>query len=202
MRNRAFLFRLILSGFTVGVHAARRLRGNRTPTSSTDGQYLDKQGNPSYNIKAGKVDWYTFIGYRMYGANCLVCHGPDGLGSSYAPSLVEFAEVAHKALKTCRAPSSAETRRDRVAGSGDAVLRRKQERHVYINPIYIYLRARSDGALGRERPSDHEPKSQTTGRRPSTIALSETGSDIGCKSVTGIGMGCMALSSAYGRLMC
>ena len=47
----------------------------------------------------------------------------------------------------------------------------------YINPIYIYLRARSDGALGRERPSDHEPRSQTTGRRLSTIALSETGSE-------------------------
>ena len=88
MRNRAFLFRLILSGFTVGVHAARADgAGNPTPTSWIDREYFDKQGNPSYHIKDGKVDWYTFIGYRMYGANCLVCHGPDELGSSMRPRL-------------------------------------------------------------------------------------------------------------------
>ena len=28
----------------------------------------------------------------------------------------------------------------------------------YLNPIYVYLRARSDGALNRDRPSDHEDK--------------------------------------------
>jgi hypothetical protein len=28
----------------------------------------------------------------------------------------------------------------------------------YIDPIYAYLRARSDGALGRQRPEKHEPK--------------------------------------------
>ena len=28
----------------------------------------------------------------------------------------------------------------------------------YIDPIYVYLRARSDGALGRQRPEKHEPK--------------------------------------------
>ena len=158
MRNRAFLFRLILSGFTVGVHAARADgAGNPTPTSSTDGQYFDKQGNPSYNIKAGKVDWYTFIGYRMYGANCLVCHGPDGLGSSYAPSLVD-------SLKSLNAQDVQGTiiggKRD-VTASQDLVMPSFGENKnvmCYINPIYIYLRARSDGALGRERPSDHEPK--------------------------------------------
>ena len=40
MRNRALLFRLILSGFTVGVHAARADgAGDPTPTSSTDGEF-------------------------------------------------------------------------------------------------------------------------------------------------------------------
>lgn len=28
----------------------------------------------------------------------------------------------------------------------------------YIDPIYVYLRARSDGALGRGRPDKREPK--------------------------------------------
>src|SRR5690606_15401613 len=33
----------------------------------------------------GTVDWYTFSGYRRYHADCHVCHGPDGLGSSFGP---------------------------------------------------------------------------------------------------------------------
>src|SRR5262244_988630 len=35
----------------------------------------------------GTVDWYTYSGYRRYHSDCHVCHGPDGLGSSYAPAL-------------------------------------------------------------------------------------------------------------------
>jgi hypothetical protein len=30
----------------------------------------------------------------------------------------------------------------------------------YIDDIYVYLRARSDGALGRGRPQSHEEKSK------------------------------------------
>ena len=37
----------------------------------------------------GKVDKGTYNGYRRYHASCHTCHGPDGLGSSYAPNLVE-----------------------------------------------------------------------------------------------------------------
>ncbi len=36
----------------------------------------------------GKVDKGTYNGYRRYHASCHTCHGPDGLGSSYAPNLV------------------------------------------------------------------------------------------------------------------
>lgn len=71
--------------------------GNPRPSTSIDSEYFDRQGNPTYKIeKNGAVDWYTYIGYTMYGANCLQCHGPDALGSSYAPSLVD----ALKSLNT------------------------------------------------------------------------------------------------------
>jgi hypothetical protein len=30
----------------------------------------------------------------------------------------------------------------------------------YLDDIYVYLRARSDGAMGRGRPKSHEPKSK------------------------------------------
>ncbi len=58
--------------------------------SSTDGQYSDKDGNPTFNIsKDGTVDWYTSIGYTRYTANCMQCHSPDGLGSSFGPALTD-----------------------------------------------------------------------------------------------------------------
>ena len=54
-----------------------------------DGKYFDADGNPTFKIQEdGTVDWYTFSGYRRYHSDCHVCHGPDGVGSSYAPALV------------------------------------------------------------------------------------------------------------------
>lgn len=62
--------------------------GDPAAESSQDGEYSDKAGNPTFSIaKDGTVDWYTGIGYTRYTANCMQCHGPDGLGSSFAPSL-------------------------------------------------------------------------------------------------------------------
>ena len=63
--------------------------GESAVASVQDGEYRDKNGDPTYKIGDGNVDWYTYSGYVRYGANCLQCHGPDGLGSSYAPSLVD-----------------------------------------------------------------------------------------------------------------
>src|SRR5690349_18309490 len=55
------------------------------PAREEDGKYFDAEGNPTYNIKAdGTVDWYTYSGYRRYHAECHTCHGPDGMGSTYA----------------------------------------------------------------------------------------------------------------------
>ena len=60
---------------------------------SEQGEYYDKDGNPTYKIQPdGTVDWYTYSGYRRYHSECHVCHGPDGMGSSYAPALKEIAE--------------------------------------------------------------------------------------------------------------
>jgi mono/diheme cytochrome c family protein len=32
------------------------------------------------------------MGWEVYTGTCMACHGPDGLGSSFAPSLVRAAE--------------------------------------------------------------------------------------------------------------
>ncbi|MDU6672587.1 MAG: cytochrome C, partial [Bradyrhizobium sp.] len=59
--------------------------GDATAVKSEDGKYFDKDGNPTYKVTAdGSVDWYTYSGYRRYHSECHVCHGPDGMGSTYA----------------------------------------------------------------------------------------------------------------------
>ncbi len=57
--------------------------------SEEDGKYFDAEGNPTFKFENGTVDWYTFSGYRRYHSDCHVCHGPDGVGSSYAPALAD-----------------------------------------------------------------------------------------------------------------
>ena len=132
--------------------------GDPTAVSSEDGKYADKDGNPTYKVdKNGKVDFYSYIGFVRYSANCLQCHGPDGLGSTYAPSLVD-------SLKNMNYNDVMAT----VAGGKKDVTPAQQlvmpalgeNKNVmcYIDAIYIYLRGRSTGAIGRGRPQDHEPK--------------------------------------------
>ena len=125
---------------------------------SVDGKYFDQQGNPTYNIKPdGTVDWYTDSGYIRYSESCLRCHGPDGLGSSYAPSLVDALKTMNydQFLATVAAGKTAvNTAQDLVMpafGTDKNVM-------CVIDDIYVYLRARSDGALGRGRPEKHEDK--------------------------------------------
>ena len=104
-----------------------------------------------YTIKDGAVDWYTFNGFRRYHSECHVCHGPDGLGSTFAPALVDslktmtyeqFAEVVINGRKVVNAAKQSE-----MPAFG-------LNRNVacYIDDLYAYLKARSDGALGRGRP--------------------------------------------------
>lgn len=79
---------ILLVTFSVNAHA--EAPGNPKAVKSVEGKYFDAKGDPTYNVSAdGKVDWYTFSGYRRYHAECHVCHGPNGGGSTYAPALKE-----------------------------------------------------------------------------------------------------------------
>jgi mono/diheme cytochrome c family protein len=91
------------------------------------------------------VDRAILNGYRRYSATCSHCHGPDGLGGTFAPSLIEqplpfeqFAEVVNNGR-----------------ARGDSVMRGfAGDPNVapYIADIYAYLRARAAGTVGRGRP--------------------------------------------------
>ncbi len=109
------------------------------------------QEDKPYRITDGKVDWYTFSGFRRYHADCHVCHGPDGLGSSFAPALATT-------MKTYSYEDYAEVvvngRRNVGAGKENVMPAFGKNPNVmcFIEDIYAYLKARADGALGRGRP--------------------------------------------------
>jgi methanol metabolism-related c-type cytochrome len=125
-----------------------------------DGQYLDGAGNPTYHVaQDGTVDWFTYDGFRRYGASCIHCHGPDGLGSTFAPPMTD-------SLKTL---SYADFYRIVAGGTrnvsgtvqsvmppfgGDPNIR------CHIDAIYVYLKARAEDRIPRGRPSRKEPQTE------------------------------------------
>ena len=130
------------------------------PAREEAGQYFDAEGVPTYNIKPdGTVDWATYSGYRRYHAECHVCHGPDGEGSSYAPALVD-------SLKTMKHDDfvaiTVQGRQGHVAGRPSVMPSFGTNSNVmcYLEDIYVYLRARADGALPRVRLDKREDKPQ------------------------------------------
>jgi methanol metabolism-related c-type cytochrome len=132
------------------------------PARSENGKYFDAEGDPTYRIaEDGTVDWYTYSGFRRYHAECHVCHGPDGLGGSFAPSLVDsmktlsygdfLAVVANGRGEVTTATQS----KMPAFGHNKNVM-------CFIDALYIYLKARADGAVGRGRPAKAEQKSDQT----------------------------------------
>ena len=99
-----------------------------------------------YQIIDGKVDARTYNGFRRYHAVCNHCHGPDGSGSAFGPSLVDhlididaFRRIVREGTRTGTSIMKG------FAGDPNVA--------PYIDDLYAYLQARADGALGRGRPS-------------------------------------------------
>ncbi|MDQ0511927.1 c-type cytochrome, methanol metabolism-related [Ancylobacter amanitiformis] len=132
--------------------------GDPAAASSSDGEYSDKAGNPTFKIdKDGTVDWYTSVGYIRYTANCMQCHGPDGLGSSFAPSLVD----ALQNLSYDQFLDTVTNGKKNVSASQDLVMPAfgtNPNVMCYVDAMFVYLRARSDGALGRGNPQKSAAK--------------------------------------------
>ena len=97
--------------------------------------------------KLCKVDKKTYIGWRTFSANCLRCHGQDGVGSTFAPSLVERMKEIDKARFM---ESVANGYKGQVGimppwKDNPNVTKRYEE-------LYGYLRARAEGTLLPGRP--------------------------------------------------
>src|SRR3546814_9992289 len=109
-----------------------------------------QQDDRLYRVEDGKVDAKTYNGFRRYHASCNHCHGPDGVGSTFGPSLVE------------RLAGPDAFRRAVLEGqrSGTSVMKGfagDPNIAPFVDDIYNYLQARADGALGRGRPGLLQP---------------------------------------------
>jgi len=109
------------------------------------------QNDPVYVVENGRVDQHTFNGYRRYGESCHRCHGPDGAGSSYAPSLTEslksmtYQEFAEVVVNGRQNVTKSQNNVMPAFGTTEDVV-------LYLDDIYGYLKARSDDKLPRGRP--------------------------------------------------
>jgi methanol metabolism-related c-type cytochrome len=134
--------------------------GDPAAVKNEDGKYYDKDGNPTYKVQAdGTVDWYTYSGYRRYHSDCHVCHGPDGMGSSYAPALKD----SLKTLSYGDFLAVVASGRKNVTSSQDNVMPAFGDNPnvaCYMDDLFVYLRARANDAVGRVRPAKHEDKSK------------------------------------------
>ena len=98
-----------------------------------------------YRVVDGKVDRGTYNGFRRYSAGCNHCHGPDGVGSTFAPSLIEGMPPP-AAFRDIVLNGRRDGTKVMKGFAGDPNV------EPYVDDIYAYLQARADGALGRGRP--------------------------------------------------
>ncbi len=128
--------------------------------SQEGGRWLTAEGMPTYKVEEdGTVDWATFSGFRRYHAECHVCHGPDGEGSTYAPALKSsavtmdyydfFGVVAEGRQKVGASENSVMP----AFGTNPNVM-------CYIEDIYVYLKARGTEAVPRGRPAKKAEKNE------------------------------------------
>ncbi|MGB9334001.1 MAG: c-type cytochrome, methanol metabolism-related [Candidatus Acidiferrales bacterium] len=128
-----------------------------------NGKWVLPDGTPTFHIckKDGTLvaDWGTYNGYRRYHSECHVCHGPNGLGSSYAPALADSLKTMD--YSTFLSTVASGRIRDE-AGTKFVMPTFGDNKNVmcYVNDLYLYLRARASGDLpaGQLGGHNHEDK--------------------------------------------
>jgi mono/diheme cytochrome c family protein len=130
----------------------------------------------TYQIKDGRVDIGTFLGWRVFHSTCFSCHGLDAEGTSIAPNLVQSVRgmtpraFATKVLTRYRLVVPA-TEGESPEAFRDAIIEEvlKQERgkrgeitmpawesdlrvKPHVLDLYAYLSARAHGLLPPGRP--------------------------------------------------
>ena len=131
-----------------------------TPDHMENGRWYNAEGIPTFKVENGELDYASFSGYRRYHAECHVCHGPDGEGSTYAPALKD--SVTHKIDYYRFQEVVASGLQSTGTGSANQVMPAfGTNRNVwcYVDDIYTYLLAHGTGAIPRGRPALKAKKS-------------------------------------------
>lgn len=125
-----------------------------TAVEMMDGRWRNDEGIPTFMVEEdGTVDFATFNGFRRYHAECHVCHGPDGEGSTYAPALkdsvlrmdyYDFMQVVASGKQSSNSVMPAFATNKNV--------------WCYIDDIYTYLVAHGTEAIPRGRPGQRADK--------------------------------------------
>jgi methanol metabolism-related c-type cytochrome len=123
-----------------------------------EGKHFNKDGEPTYNVQEdGTVDWYTYSGFRRYHSECHVCHGPDGMGSTYAPAITDslksmsyadYLDVVVNGREIARADKTSV-----MPAFGD-----NQNVMCFVDDLFVYLKARANDAIPRGRPQKRAEK--------------------------------------------
>jgi methanol metabolism-related c-type cytochrome len=132
-----------------------------TAAAETDGvRWFNAEGIPTYEVSEdGTVDWPTFSGYRRYHAECHVCHGPDGEGSTYAPALKEsvmrmdYYDFTAVVASGRQVVNASDNQVMPAFGTNPNVM-------CYLDDIWTYLLARGEDAVPRGRPAKRADKSE------------------------------------------
>ena len=126
-----------------------------------------------YKVENGKVDDKTYVGWRLFNSTCFVCHGKHATGTDRAPNLLVRLEgmseraFRKKVLYRYFAKVNLDDPDRRLEflkqiAEKDAVEFKMPtwaddpNIRPHISELYSYLKARSDGALGEERPERFE----------------------------------------------
>src|SRR5690554_3346880 len=139
-------FLLMVALFTFGLMLSTASVAE-APEEGSDGE--SQRSRPGdYVVEEGKVDPNTYEGYLVYTRACMACHGPDGLGSSFAPNLIRAAE------RRGWADFAGTVAAGREVQPGQVMPSFADDPYVMRNIPYIfsYMRARGEGGLGRGRP--------------------------------------------------
>ncbi|MGY3408030.1 methanol metabolism-related c-type cytochrome [Bradyrhizobium sp. GM5.1] len=86
-----------------------------------------------------------------------MCHGPDGMGSTYAPALKD----SLKTMSYADFLGVVASGRKNISTAAENVMPAFGDNPnvaCYMDDLYVYLRARSNEAWGRTRPGKHEDK--------------------------------------------
>lgn len=132
-----------------------------TPDHMENGRWYNAEGIPTFKIdENGELDYASFSGYRRYHAECHVCHGPDGEGSTYAPALKD--SVINKLDYYAFQQIVASGMQNVGAGQANQVMPAfgtNKNVWCYVDDIYVYLLAHGTGAIPRGRPANKAQKS-------------------------------------------